>query len=36
MSFPYAALPVGFFIMFFLTLEEFFAFLGLGPKGDAA
>ena len=36
MSFPYASLPVGFFIMFFLTLEEFFAFLGLGPKGDAA
>jgi TRAP-type C4-dicarboxylate transport system permease small subunit len=36
MSFPYAALPVGFFIMFFLTLEEFLAFLGLGPKGAAA
>ena len=36
MSFPYAALPVGFFIMFFLTLEEFFAFLNLGSKGDAA
>lgn len=36
MSFPYAALPVGFFIMFFLTLEEFLAFLGLGSKGEAA
>jgi TRAP-type C4-dicarboxylate transport system permease small subunit len=36
MSFPYASLPVGFFIMFFLTLEEFLAFLGLGSKGDAA
>ena len=36
MSFPYASLPVGFLIMFFLTLEEFFAFLGLGSKGDAA
>jgi TRAP-type C4-dicarboxylate transport system permease small subunit len=36
MSFPYASLPVGFFIMFFLTLEEFLAFLGLGPKGAAA
>ena len=33
MSFPYAALPVGFFIMFFLTLEEMLTFLGLGPKG---
>ena len=36
MSIPYAALPVGFFMMFFLTLEEFLAFLGLGSKGDAA
>ncbi|MFO7709970.1 MAG: TRAP transporter small permease subunit [Desulfobacterales bacterium] len=36
MSVPYAALPVGFFIMFFLTLEEFLGFLGLGPKGEAA
>lgn len=35
MSVPYAALPVGFFIMFFLTLEEFLTFLGLGAKGDA-
>lgn len=35
MSIPYAALPVGFFIMFFLTLEEFLVFLGLGAKGDA-
>jgi len=36
MSFPYASLPVGFFIMFFLTLEEFFTFLGWGSKGAAA
>jgi TRAP-type C4-dicarboxylate transport system permease small subunit len=36
MSFPYASLPAGFFIMFFLTLEEFMTFLGWGPKGDAA
>ena len=36
MSIPYASLPVGFFMMFFLTLEEFLAFLGLGSKGDAA
>jgi TRAP-type C4-dicarboxylate transport system permease small subunit len=36
MSFPYASLPAGFFIMFFLTLEEFLAFLGLGSKGAAA
>lgn len=33
MSIPYAALPTGFFIMFFLTLEEFLRFVGLGPKG---
>lgn len=36
MSVPYASLPAGFFIMFFLTLEEFLAFLGLGKKGDEA
>jgi TRAP-type C4-dicarboxylate transport system permease small subunit len=35
MSVPYAALPTGFFIMFFLTLEEFLVFLGLGVKGEA-
>jgi TRAP-type C4-dicarboxylate transport system permease small subunit len=33
MAIPYAALPTGFFIMFFLTLEEFLVFLGLGAKG---
>lgn len=33
MSYPYAALPTGFFIMFFLTMEELLIFLGLGPKG---
>jgi TRAP-type C4-dicarboxylate transport system permease small subunit len=36
MSFPYASLPVGFLIMFFLSLEEFLKFIGLGLKGDAA
>jgi len=36
MSFPYAALPTGFFIMFFLTLEEFLALLRLESKGAAA
>ena len=34
MSIPYAALPTGFLIMFFLMLEEFLIFLGLGPKGE--
>ena len=34
MSIPYAALPTGFFIMFFFTLEEFLVFLGLGAKGE--
>ena len=33
MSYPYAALPTGFFIMFFLTMEELLVFLGLSPKG---
>ena len=32
MSYPYAALPTGFFIMFFLTMEELLLFLGLGRK----
>ena len=35
MSYPYAALPAGFFIMFFLTMEALLIFLGLGPKGAA-
>jgi len=35
MSVPYASLPAGFFIMFFLTLEEFLVFIGQGKKGDA-
>src|SRR5512136_141305 len=34
MSVPYAALPTGFFIMFFFTLEEFLLFLGRGAKGE--
>ena len=33
MSYPYAALPTGFFIMFFLTMEELLTFLGMGKKG---
>jgi TRAP-type C4-dicarboxylate transport system permease small subunit len=33
MSIPYAALPTGFFIMFFFTLEEFLKFLGSARKG---
>jgi len=35
MAIPYAALPTGFFIMFFLTLEEFLVFLGLAAKGGS-
>lgn len=35
MSVPYAALPTGFFLMFFFTLEEFLVFLGRGAKGEA-
>ncbi len=35
MSYPYAALPTGFFIMFFLTVEELLTFLGLGTIGGA-
>lgn len=35
MTFPYAALPLGFLIMFFLTLEEFLGFLGLRAEGEA-
>ena len=34
MSLPYAALPTGFFIMFFVTLEQFLDSLGLGSKGE--
>jgi TRAP-type C4-dicarboxylate transport system permease small subunit len=34
MSIPYASLPSGFFIMFFLTLEELLTFIGLGEKGE--
>ena len=33
MSVPYASLPAGFFIMFFLTLEDFLVFLG--QRGEA-
>jgi TRAP-type C4-dicarboxylate transport system permease small subunit len=33
MSLPYAALPTGFFLMFFFTLEEFLLFFGVGVKG---
>jgi TRAP-type C4-dicarboxylate transport system permease small subunit len=34
MSIPYASLPAGFFIMFFLTLEEFLEFIR--PEGGGA
>jgi TRAP-type C4-dicarboxylate transport system permease small subunit len=34
MSFPYAALPIGFFMMFSLTMEEFLASLRLRSKGE--
>jgi TRAP-type C4-dicarboxylate transport system permease small subunit len=34
MSIPYASLPAGFFIMFFLTLEEFWAFARPEGKGE--
>ena len=34
MSIPYASLPAGFFIMFFLTLEEFWAFVRPEGKGE--
>ena len=34
MSFPYAALPIGFFIMFSLTMEEFLESIGLSAKGE--
>ncbi len=36
MSIPYASLPAGFFIMFFLTLEEFFVFLTPATKRKAS
>jgi len=35
MSIPYASLPAGFFIMFFLTLEEFLVFVSPGARGEA-
>jgi len=35
MSIPYASLPVGFFIMFFLTLEEFLVFVSPRAGGEA-
>jgi len=34
MSFPYAALPIGFFIMFSLTMEDFLDSVGLHAKGE--
>lgn len=34
MTFPYAALPVGFLMMFFFMLEDFLTLLGLGAKGE--
>jgi TRAP-type C4-dicarboxylate transport system permease small subunit len=35
MSFPYAALPLGFLIMFFLTVEDFLESLGVRAKGES-
>ena len=35
MSFPYAALPLGFLIMFFLTVEDFLESLGVRSKGES-
>jgi TRAP-type C4-dicarboxylate transport system permease small subunit len=35
MSVPYAALPTGFFLMFFFTLEEFLEFMGFGAGEEA-
>lgn len=35
MSLPYAALPAGFFMMFFFTLEEFLKFFGSIRSGAA-
>lgn len=34
MSIPYAALPAGFLIMFFVTLEEFLRFRGLAAERE--
>ena len=34
MTIPYASLPAGFFIMFFLTLEEFWVFIRPDGKGE--
>jgi len=37
MGFPYACMPIGFFIMFMLTIEELLVFLGVSnPKESAA
>jgi TRAP-type C4-dicarboxylate transport system permease small subunit len=37
MGFPYACMPIGFFIMFMLTVEEVLVFLGMSvPKESAA
>ncbi len=37
MGYPYACMPIGFFIMFMLTVEEVLVFLGAAPsKGGAA
>ena len=37
MGYPYACLPIGFFVMFMLTVEELLVFLGISvPKESAA
>src|SRR5512139_738820 len=35
MTIPYASLPAGFFIMFFLTMEQFLMFIHQGEKEEA-
>jgi TRAP-type C4-dicarboxylate transport system permease small subunit len=34
MSLPYASLPAGFFIMFFITMEEFLLSFAPAAKGE--
>lgn len=36
MGYPYACLPIGFFIMLMLTVEETLRFLGAAPAGGVA
>ena len=36
MGFPYACMPIGFFIMFMLTVEELLVFLGISHPEESA